>query len=56
METTYVMEADGVEDWLEKSSRDLKERTACRFEQVGPSEEIAKEHYAVHSERPFSLV
>tara|TARA_B100001250_G_C19781520_1_gene782075 strand:+ start:400 stop:858 length:459 start_codon:yes stop_codon:yes gene_type:complete len=57
METTYVMvKPDGVQ-------RGLVGEIIGRFEQKGlklvglkamvPSEEIARAHYAVHSERPF---
>lgn len=57
MQTTYVMiKPDGVQ-------RGLIGEIIGRFERKGlqlvgmksiiPSEEIAKEHYAVHSERPF---
>ena len=57
METTYVMiKPDGVQ-------RGLIGEIIGRFEQKGlklvglksiiPSEEIARSHYAVHSERPF---
>ena len=57
METTYVMvKPDGVQRGLVGEIIQRFERKGLQLvglKQVVPSEEIAKEHYAVHSERPF---
>ena len=57
METTYVMiKPDGVQRGLVGEIVQRFERKGLQLvglKQVIPSEEIAKEHYAVHSERPF---
>ena len=57
METTYVMvKPDGVQAvWSERSFKDSKRKglQLVGLKQVILSEEIAKEHYAVHAERPF---
>ena len=57
METTYVMvKPDGVQRGLVGEIIQRFERKGLQLvglKQVIPSEEIAKTHYAVHSERPF---
>ena len=57
METTYVMvKPDGVQRGLVGEIIQRFERKGLQLvglKQVIPSEEIAKEHYAVHAERPF---
>jgi len=57
METTYIMvKPDGVQRGLVGEIIQRFERKGLQLvglKQVIPSEEIAKTHYAVHSERPF---
>ena len=60
METTYIMvKPDGVQRGLVGEIIGRFERKGLQLvalKQVIPTEEIARTHYAVHSERPFFLV